>query len=623
MQPGNQQALSLHAYLARFPWRSDETQGRRPMDYLWKFSLPLSPEELWPFLIDTSTFNKLLGLPLMTYEEKNGRLFGKSVNAGVLSEWEEVPWEWEYLRGLNNARIYSRGFATYVRSRYILEQTGQGTDLYVYFGWVPRSLMGRLLLKVGMPRLRSDYEKALAKVISIIKDRSDFESRQRALFLAAQHEASEPAGTERLRILSDKAVKAGADSHLLRRLADFLVTAPEEEIARVRLKSVSRRLEIPLDAMVRTALYAAHAGILTLSWDVTCPHCRGVRKSAESLGDVPAEETCEACDITFSTEDISNLEVVFHVNPEIRRAEKKFYCAAEPATKRHILVQRRVGPGAALDLETSLAAGEYRVRLDGEKRYLPVSVGGGTERRIVIAENSSPLKAAEQPVFVFPNRGAVERTLIIERKDEDNDALRPAEVFGVQLFRDLFGKETLAPGLKIELGRQNILFTDIVGSTNLYLSRGDGEAFTSVRLHFQKTYEVVRAFNGAVVKTIGDSAMVAFTDSLQCLKAAVALQKSFTGNPETGNVLLRISIHSGPCLAVNLNSGVDYFGNTVNFAAKLQQLAGEREIAYSRDFAQDPRISSYLRELGLQPEIRTFRPSWTDQTYDVPVLKIV
>lgn len=623
MQTTSQQQLSLSALLERHPWRQDETGGRRPMDYLWKFSLPVSPEEVWPFLIDTSTFNKLLGLPVMTYEERQGRLFGKSVNAGVLSEWEEVPWEWEYLKGLNNARIYSRGFATYVRSRYILERTAHGTELYVYFGWVPRSLTGRLLLKVGMPRLRADYEKALAKVASIIRERSDFESRQRALFLAAQHEAAEPAGTERLRVLSAKAIQAGADSHLLRSLADFLVTAPEEEIARVRLKSVSRRLEIPLGDLVRTALYASHAGILTLSWDVTCPHCRGVRKSAESLGDVPAEENCEACDITFSTEDISNLEVVFHVNPEIRRAEKKFYCAAEPATKRHILVQRRVGPGSALDLETALAPGEYRVRFGGEKRYVPVSVGAGSERRIVIAEDSAPLQSAEQPVFVYPNRGAVERTLIIERKDEDNDALRPAEVFGVQLFRDLFGKETLAPGLKIELGRQNILFTDIVGSTNLYLSRGDGEAFTSVRLHFQKTYEIVRAFNGAVVKTIGDSAMVAFTDSLQCLKAAVELQKSFTGNAATGNVLLRISIHAGPCLAVNLNSGVDYFGNTVNFSAKLQQLAGEREIAYSSDFEQDPRIGVYLRQVGLKPEIRTFQPSWAERPYEVPVLKVL
>jgi class 3 adenylate cyclase len=216
----------------------------------------------------------------------------------------------------------------------------------------------------------------------------------------------------------------------------------------------------------------------------------------------------------------------------------------------------------------------------------------------------------------------LERTLIVERRDEDNDALRPAEVFSVQLFRDLFGKESLAPGLKIELGRQNILFTDIVGSTRLYLSRGDGEAFTSVRRHFQKTYEIVRAFNGAVVKTIGDSAMVAFSDALQCLKAAIELQKNFTGNEETGNVLLRISIHAGPCLAVNLNSGVDYFGNTVNFAAKLQQMAGAREIAYSRDFEQDPRIAAYLRELNLKPEIRTFKPSWAEQAMEVPVLKI-
>lgn len=132
----------------------------------------------------------------------------------------------------------------------------------------------------------------------------------------------------------------------------------------------------------------------------------------------------------------------------------------------------------------------------------------------------------------------------------------------------------------------------------------------------------MREHNGAVVKTIGDAAMLAFTDSLQCLKTALELQRRFTGNPETGNVLLRISIHAGPCLAVNLNSGVDYFGNTVNFAAKLQQLAGAHEIAMSSDFAADEQVTNHLAERKLVPEYRPYQPAWAEAPLQVALLRI-
>ncbi len=616
--------LQIAEFLKEYPWRGDETGGRVPLDFLWKFSLKESLPDLWPFLIDTSTFNKLLGLPQMTYVEKNGRLFGSAKNAGILSEWEEVPWEWEYHRGLNNARIYSRGFATYVRSRYLLKPAaaGSGTDFYVYFGWVPRGLLGRLLLKVGMPGLKKSYAAALAKIGEAIRIRKDFEARQRSVYAAASPVEKNPEIAQRIAALTERAVAAGADAADIGKLAAYITTATDEELTRIRLKPVARGLGVALTRVIPAALYASRVGLLSLSWDVTCPHCRGVRKTVDSLGDVPGEERCDACDITFSTEEIGNMEVVFHVNPEIRRAEKKFYCAAEPATKRHIYIQRRVAARATLTLDTDLEPGEYRARVVGNKKYLPLSVGAGNEVRGLIGRHLGPLKTAEHPQLVFENPHDRDETLVIERREEDNDALRPAELFSTQIFRDLFGGQSLADGLKIELGNQNILFTDIVGSTSLYLKSGDGEAFQSVRKHFQKTYEIVRAFNGAVVKTIGDAAMVAFADALQCARAAVELQNAFDGSAETGGVSLRISIHAGPCLAVNLNNGIDYFGNTVNYAAKIQQFAGAGEIAFSPEFFADTRVRDYLAGLGLHPTAIAFKPAWAEAAYTVHRVRV-
>lgn len=315
------------------------------------------------------------------------------------------------------------------------------------------------------------------------------------------------------------------------------------------------------------------------------------------------------------------MEVIFYVSPEIRSVEKKFYCAAEPATKRHIRIQMRVPAAGKLELDTDLEPGEYRARLLGDDHYLPVVVGEG-EATADLRIPGSAMRVKASPRLLYANTAQKETTLIIERRDEDNDALRPADLFSRQIFRDLYGTQSIAEGLKIELGNQNILFTDIVGSTDLYLKSGDGAAFSAVRRHFQKIYEVVRAQNGAIVKTIGDSAMVAFADALQCVRAAVALQKAFHGGNDTGGVLLRVSIHSGPCIAVNLNSGIDYFGNTVNYAAKLQQMAGEHQIVFSPEFSSDLHVQQFLQAESLVAAKKVFAPKWAEKPLDVFVVTV-
>jgi len=597
--------LTLPDFLKKYPWQPDETDGKKPMDFLWSFDLAVPCRDLWPLIIDTSTFNKLLGLPQMRYEEREGVLYGESKNAGVLSKWREVPWEWEFERGLNNARVYSQGFATYVRTRYMLEPLGSGTRLYVYFGWVPRSWPYRALLAAAMPGLKADYAKALKKIERILQERQALAERQRALFELADSEKRDPALHALLERRTQDAVKKGGSKDEIERLAQIIEKAPEEEIVRIRLKKIARENALSIDQVLPAALYAARSGILSLSWDVTCPHCRGVRKEVSSLGDIPTEERCDACDITFSSQDYGNLEVVFHVNPEIRQVAKKFYCAAEPATKTHIYVQRHLAPKTKYLLDAVFDPGEYRARFASSKKYEPFSI-----------------TQSEIPRLEFENSRESADTLVIERREEDNDALRPHELFGLQVFRDLFGDQILSHDLKVELGIQNILFTDIVGSTALYVKNGDGEAFRSVTRHFQKIFEIVRLAGGAVVKTIGDSAMVTFHDATKCIEAAIALQRAFNGSPETGAVLLRISIHSGPCLAVNLNNGVDYFGNTVNYAAKLQQHAGAHQIAMSSDFLHRAGVEAKLHEQKLESTVVSFAPSWAEKPLDVHVIEI-
>jgi class 3 adenylate cyclase len=67
------------------------------------------------------------------------------------------------------------------------------------------------------------------------------------------------------------------------------------------------------------------------------------------------------------------------------------------------------------------------------------------------------------------------------------------------------------------------------------------------------------------------------------------------------DLLLKIGIHEGPCLAVVLNDRQDYFGTTVNIAARVQALADSRAILATRSVVTDPQATALLETSGLKP----------------------
>lgn len=211
---------------------------------------------------------------------------------------------------------------------------------------------------------------------------------------------------------------------------------------------------------------------------------------------------------------------------------------------------------------------------------------------------------------------------ILEDNDMDRDTLRPVDLFSFQNFRDLFTAESLASDVKLEIGVQTILFTDLVGSTKFYEQEGDAAAFAEVRKHFQKTYEGVLKHDGAIVKTIGDAVMASFSKPADALRAAIEMQEYFNGyNPES-KLRLRITLHSGSCLAVNFNNNIDYFGNTVNFTAKIQAIAEAGQIGFTEVVFQDKEAAAVLQQKNLICQQLDFEQKWSKkitQVYRVEV----
>jgi class 3 adenylate cyclase len=94
-------------------------------------------------------------------------------------------------------------------------------------------------------------------------------------------------------------------------------------------------------------------------------------------------------------------------------------------------------------------------------------------------------------------------------------------------------------------------------------------------------------------------------------------------NAERGNedLLLKIGIHEGPCLAVTSNDRQDYFGQTVNMAARVQGLAKTRSIFATKPIVDDAEASRVLRNWGLHPveQRAALRGIANDQVvYEIP-----
>jgi class 3 adenylate cyclase len=171
-----------------------------------------------------------------------------------------------------------------------------------------------------------------------------------------------------------------------------------------------------------------------------------------------------------------------------------------------------------------------------------------------------------------------------------------------QEFRDLFSEEYIGADVKLAVGEQTLLFTDVVGSTAFYAERGDPGAFVEIKRHFDEVFKIVADHRGAVVKTIGDAVMATFTSPVDAVKASRKIHDAFHPTRADTPIRLRISLNTGPCIAVRLNSNADFFGGTVNVAAKLQALAEGHQIAMSEATYRSADVASYLESVGAKLE---------------------
>ncbi len=173
-----------------------------------------------------------------------------------------------------------------------------------------------------------------------------------------------------------------------------------------------------------------------------------------------------------------------------------------------------------------------------------------------------------------------------------------------QTFRDLYRTDTLDVDQRLKITSLTFLFTDLRASTELYERVGDLVAFDMVREHFQVLHEIVAGEAGAVVKTIGDAVMATFPTPDRALAAALRMREAMrTLNEKSGraDLVLKIGVHAGPCIAVTMNERQDYFGQTVNIASRVQGLATSQAIFVTGAVVDDIKAADLLQSRELTP----------------------
>jgi len=179
-----------------------------------------------------------------------------------------------------------------------------------------------------------------------------------------------------------------------------------------------------------------------------------------------------------------------------------------------------------------------------------------------------------------------------------------------QTFRELYRTEVIGGSEGIGVKDTTLLFTDLKGSTEMYDRIGDLKAFSLVRQHFDRLGRVIHGQAGAVVKTIGDAVMASFNTPEGAVRAAVLMLDEIERfNKEHGDqaLILKIGVHHGASIAVTLNERLDYFGQTVNIAARVQGLAGAEEIYVTEDVYDAPGVRDVLSGYAVTPEFATLK----------------
>lgn len=447
------------------------------------------------------------------------------------------------------------------------------------------------------------------------------------------------------------------------RLESHIRSADDKALFRINPFTFASQKNIPESEAIDLLLHAAALGLFEMSWMLLCPLCSCVVESFQSLRGVHNAYHCFVCQAAFEAKLDEFIAVSFTISPNVR--DVKFHHPDRLSPREHFFEYSGVEDGRIADGTPFVKVQEHLTRAishlpPGETTEMTVEAEAGTVIGVsheggaafLYAIEGSP--AAEEQRFnvkfgervfkyavgkVAPGRMTFALSNVTTERGTLAIALLPPgfvpghtrlefvpflsgkRLLTTQSFRDLFRSEVIRASEGIGVTDIALLFTDLKGSTALYDRIGDLNAFALVQQHFERLQLVTVRHRGAIIKTIGDAVMAAFLEPADAVRAAIDMREdiaAFNRSQPNRELVLKIGIHKGAAIAVTLNDRLDYFGQTVNIAARVQNLADADEIYVSQDVYEAAAVGEALAGFTVEAQIAKLK----GVHQDMPVFRV-
>jgi adenylate cyclase len=551
-----------------------------------------APADVWPLITDTDRANRLLfGRPVAYKPIEKGvkssaRFVAETSAAGFAMSYEEAPFEWTLNKSFSVYRKMRSGVLKAYTFGITLEPTDAGgTDATVRLELEPRHWLLRPVLELQARRVVSGMVHLADQIDAHLRDHAP----------SPFQEPASPANEERLAHATKELGKRDLDKKVVAMVIELLRHGPDADLLRIRPYDLADQKGCDQRETLRVLLHAVTAGVVDLRWALVCPSCRTANDQVSSLAEISDTGHCQLCDISYGIELDRAVEATFRPHESVRVVEDRMFCIGGPWRTPHVMVQANIDAKAERTLEAPPEKGRYRLfGRGGTVASLEVQEGAAAEVSAkLLADSVVPGELHVAPGGAVRVLNSTDEPLHvkIERLGYASLAATAHVVTTMSEFRRLFSKDLLKPSTPLKVGHCAILFSDLTGSTALYTKAGDAAAFRLVDDHFDVLRKAIDAHRGIVVKTMGDAIMASFLEPRACLRAAIACLRGFesfrTSHPNGADTGLKLGFFSGACYVVTANDSIDYFGQTVNCAARVQHLAESGEIVFEESVYED------------------------------------
>ncbi|MBX3218562.1 MAG: adenylate/guanylate cyclase domain-containing protein [Labilithrix sp.] len=552
-------------------------------------TLASAPPDVWPLITDTDRANRLIVggsnvyTPIEPGSKSSARFVVETRAAGFSMSYEEAPFEWTLNKSFSvYRRMRSGPLLAYTYGVTLEPSRDGGTVATLRLELEPRHWALRPIAQLQGKRIVAGMARLAESIDAHLRDSAP----------SPYLKPSSPANEERLEFARRELVgKRGLDARVVDAIVELIRTGPDADLVRIRPFELAHDRGVDGRETLRALLHAVTLGIVELRWALVCPSCRTANDQVTSLAEVGGEGHCQLCDLSYGIELDRAVEATFVPHPSVREVTNQMFCIGGPWRTPHVVVQAVVDEGTERSLEAPSEPGRYRLFARGGA-VASVDVAADAPSRAEARLEGDALSPAELRVapggqVAVTNATGAPLHLKIERLGYATLAATAHVVTTMSEFRRFFSKDLLKPSTPLKVASSTILFSDLTGSTALYTAAGDAAAFRLVDDHFDVLRKVIDAHGGVVVKTMGDAVMASFVEPLGGVRAAIACLHAFEKfrvDADNGELTgIKLGLFAGPCYVVTANDAIDYFGQTVNCAARVQHCAETGEIVFEED----------------------------------------